>query len=220
VHLNPVKVQGWRARALVERVKFLREYRWSSLAAYAGRAGVPGWLRTASLLALMDGRRAERTLRYAAYVEAGVAEDDEEFRVELMRSARSIGDEEFRAEVDDRYAQAVEAMRRPEDAALRRTAGQRVASGAILEAVAAAGGVAVDAVLSRRRDSPLKAIAASLLVRHAGLTQRDIAQLLGMRSGSSVSHQLRRLRGALIADQRVARLLDASERRVKGEGCA
>jgi putative transposase len=217
VHLNPVKVETYRTRPLPERLKALREYRWSSLSAYAGRERPPAWLHTGPMLALVEGAPGERTCRYASYVEAGVAQDDEAFQTELMRSSRSIGDEVFRAEVDARYAQVVAAARRPEDAALRRTAGARVAASAVLNAVAAAGGVGVEEVSRRQRDSFLKAIAASLLIRYAGMTQREIATALGLRSGSSVSHQLRRLRCRLCGDKALAGLLDRAERRLRRE---
>jgi len=178
VHLNPVKVEACRTRPLPERLKALREYRWSSLSAYVGRQRAPAWLDLAPMLALVEGPRGERAGRYEAYVEGGVAQDDEAFQHELMRSSRSIGDDAFRAEVDARYAQVVAAARRPEDAALRRTAGATVDAAAVLNAVAAAAGVGVEEVSRRRRDSFLKAIAAWLLVRYGGLTQRDIATAL------------------------------------------
>lgn len=214
VHLNPVKVEACRSLPLPERLNVLREYRWSSLPAYAGQAPSPSWLHVEPMRALVGGPRGERPQRYAAYVEGGVAQDDEAFQGELMRSARSIGDADFRAEVDARYAQVVAAAQRPEDAALRRKVGPRVAAAAVVDAVAAVAGVGIEEVSRRRRDSPLKAIAASLMVRHAGMTQRDIAATLGLRSGSSVSHQLRGLRGRLVEDKQVARLVNAAERRL------
>ena len=52
-----------------------------------------------------------------------------------------------------------------------------ITSEAVLSAVAAAAGLAVGELPRRRRGAPLKANAASLLVRHAGSTQREVARL-------------------------------------------
>src|SRR5690606_21281205 len=44
----------------------------------------------------------------------------------------------------------------------------------------------------RRRNSPLRAVAGRFLVRFAGLTQREVAELLSMGSGAAVSAQAKR----------------------------
>ena len=43
---------------------------------------------------------------------------------------------------------------------------------------------ALKALKARRRNSDLRGVAAHLLCRQAGLTQREVAGVLGMRSGS------------------------------------
>jgi hypothetical protein len=54
------------------------------------------------MLALVGERDREKV--YRQFVEAGVAEDDTEFLEAMRLSARSIGSEEFRTEVDERHA--------------------------------------------------------------------------------------------------------------------
>jgi len=198
VHLNPVKVKAAQALPLEERVQRLGEYAWSSFRAYVGLCEGPRWLVSEPMLALVGGRRSGRRRRYWEYVEAGIPEEDLEFRMELMRSAKSIGDEDFREEVEGRYCALLGKRRRVEDVALRQTAPAAVAPETVLVATAQAAGVHVEELSRRRRESPLKAVAARMLVRHAGLTQRDIAPLLGLQSGSSVNCQLRRLSGGRI----------------------
>ena len=212
VHLNPVKIAAARALPLEERLTQLAEYKWSSFRAYAGLCTAPEWLVSEPMLALMGGKRGARGGRYRAYVEAGVAEDDAEFQAALMRSARSIGDEDFRDEVDGRYRAILNSRHRPEDVALRQTSTAGVPPIDVLTAVARGAGVSVDELSCRRRESPLKAVAAWLLVRHSGLNQRDIAPLLGLRSGSSVSCQLRRLIEWRAADKQISDLITKVER--------
>ena len=212
VHLNPVKVKSVRELPLAERLKILDGYAWSSLPAYTGRTKAPEWLCTEPLLALAGGRRNQRQERYQEYVKAGVAEDDAEFQSELMRSVRCIGDADFREDVDLRYAEVIRSSRRPEDAALRKVAACTVTSEVVLSAVATAAGVDEKELGRRRRNSPFKALTALLLVRHAGLTQRDIAPLLGLRAGSSVSCQIRRLEHLLRSDESARKVMVKAER--------
>jgi len=214
VHLNPGMTAAARRQPLAERLKLLREYPWSSLRAYRGAAPPPPWLVREPTLARLGGRGAVRQRRYAEFVEAGLAQEDEEFKSELLRSALGIGDETFRAEVDERYGEVVRQARRAEDAALRKTAPARVSVAVVLDRVARAAGVGIEELQRRRRGRALQAVAARLLGRYAGLTQRDIAPLLGLTSGSSVSCQLRRLPARLAADPTAKRLMEAADRAV------
>jgi REP element-mobilizing transposase RayT len=217
VHLNPVKVKAVRKLALTDRIKLLREYRWSSFPAYVGRQKQPEWLSVEPMIALVGGGAADRQKRYENYVEAGVAEDDAEFQSELKRSARSIGDADFREDVDRRYAEVLHKTQRPEDAALRQTSTYSVTPEAVLNAVATAAGVTAEELVRRRRESPLKAITASLLVRYTGLTQRDIAPLLGLSSGSSVSCQIRLLSELVRNGGGIEQLMAKAERLIRQE---
>jgi putative transposase len=217
VHLNPVKIKRERAKPLEERLKRLREYPWSSYRLYVGVAPRPEWLDVEPMLALAGGRGKDRLRRYAEFVEAGVAEDDAEFQGELMRSARCIGDDRFRAEVDSRYAAAVRGARRPEDAALRVPQGPRLAAEVVLHAVAEAAGVAAGELRQRRRGTGVKSVAGWLLGRYAGLTQRDAAPLLGLTSGVSLCYHVRRLPSLAAADPAVKRLLERAEATIRRE---
>ena len=214
VHLNPVKVKAARSLPLEERCTVLAAYQWSSYRSYVGLCSGPDWLVSEPMLALIGGQKGGRRRRYREYVDAGIAEDDAEFQAALRRSARSIGDEDFREEVDTRYGALLSHRHRPEDVALRHIAAATVPPAEVLTAVAKTAGVDVGELSRRRRESPLRAIAACLLVRHAGQTQREVALLLGLQSGSSVSCQLRRLVDLAKDDRRVSNLITRAERRL------
>jgi REP element-mobilizing transposase RayT len=216
VHLNPVKVPSVREWPLAERLERLRNYVWSSYWTYIGQRRGPDWLSTGPMLALVAGQAAERGARYQEFVEAGVAEDDVEFQSELMRSARCIGGSDFREEVEARYHGLVRASRRPEDVALRWDEEScPVSAETVLETVAEAFGVTREELANRRRASPQKALAAFMLVRFGGLTQREIGPLLGLRSGSSVSCQVRRYRASFEREERLVRLIRRIERSLR-----
>ena len=57
----------------------------------------------------------------------------------------------------------------------------------------------------QRRDSFVRPVAARMLVKYGGLTQREVADRLGVTSGAAVSHQMKRLSGGLAADPELHR---------------
>ena len=56
-------------------------------------------------------------------------------------------------------------------------------------------------LLLQRRDYPLRGVAAMLLLKYSGLTQRQVAALLNVRSGSTISKQLLRSRKLLAEEE-------------------
>lgn len=61
--------------------------------------------------------------------------------------------------------------------------------------------------MKRRRKSPLRAVAAKFLLRYGGQTQRDVANSLGMSTGSAVCVQARKFDSWIAEDRRLARLV-------------
>ena len=51
--------------------------------------------------------------------------------------------------------------------------------------------------LRQKRNCPLRGTAAGLLLKYSGLTQRQIANLLNLSSGSTISKQIRRSRNLI-----------------------
>jgi chromosomal replication initiation ATPase DnaA len=145
-------------------------------------------------------------------VEAGVAKEDEEFLVELERSPRSIGDEKFRKWVDECYEELLERQGKREDVSFRRVRGKQTPE-AILKAVAKCARVKKEELLVRRRDSGLRAVASRMLCKYGGLTQREAASVLGVKTGVAVSCQLKKLKTLLETDQSMRRLVERLEKR-------
>jgi hypothetical protein len=205
VHLNPVKIKKMALIPLPERVAYLREYEWSSYRSYIGKAGRLGWVDYEPMLRLMGGKPKERAAHYQAFVESGVALDDEKFMKALSLSARSIGDDAFREEVDERHGELLRERKHPEDVALRRVGGTGTIPPAdVLAAVALAAGVKEEGLKARRRNWAWKGIAAKLLVTHSGLTQRDCATWIGLRAGSAVGRQMEQAERELAVNKDLA----------------
>ena len=85
----------------------------------------------------------------------------------------------------------------------------------VLEVVAEGLRVDVGAFRERRRNSPLRAVAGRFLLKYAGLTQREVADLLGMGSGASVSIQVKRYEDWFTVDARLRKMAGKTERNLE-----
>ena len=219
VHLNPVHVGSIKKRSIEDRMRYLRQYQWSSYPSYIGRRKPFDFVEYGPILAVMGGKRSEWARRYQEFVEIGLAEDDEDFKVALKESPHSIGSDRFRGWIDDLYQKLIEEQSNPEDISFRRTM-EPLPVPRILEILAESFDLEVDAFRQRRRNSPLRAVAARLLIRFGGQTQRQVAEHLGMGTGGGVSAQVRKLPSLLAEDRRLRRLLKRAEERLEEERSA
>ena len=216
VHLNPVKIARVRSKPLPERLQMLREYPWSSYQAYSGLAPRNDFLDYEPLLQMLDGPRKDREPRYRQFVEIGVAKDDEEFAAVLWRSALCIGGDDFREEVEDRYRTLVSQRRVAEDVSFRHVR-KALAPDSILAVVAATGGLDPKALAVRQADCRWRAVAARMLCRYGGLTQRAAASILGVQTGVAVNCQLRKLTHLLKSDAALCRTIEKIEKMLDGK---
>lgn len=223
VHLNPVQIGALRDLPMGERIKALRGYRRSSYPSYIGQGKALDFVAYAPLLGEMNGRRSEWPKRYREFVESGLADSDpsspdydaraEEFKGALRESPRSIGSESFRERIDELYQQRIEAHGRPEDVSFRQVI-KPVAAEVVLEILGEVFGVDVGEFKRRRHSCPLRAVAARCLIRYAGMSQRDVAEMLRVGSGSAISKQLAALVGKEAKDRRLRRQVKEAEQRM------
>ena len=214
VHLNPVQVAAWKAKPIKERIKALRAHRWSSYPSYIGRRKALEFVEYGPLLAQMGGKRSEGAKRYREFVEGGLAESDEDFKVALKLSPRSIGSDGFRGRIDEMYQKRIESHARPEDVSFRHV-GESLPSKEVFAILGEIFDVDVTEFTRRRHNSPLRAVAASLLIRYAGLSQREVAQFLNIGSGSAVCKQLSALPAKLVGDRRLRRQVKQAHQRLE-----
>jgi putative transposase len=216
VHLNPVMIESMRTRPMSERRQALRRYQWSSYPSYIGRVAPNDFVVYDPVLSLVSGSRVrkERMKRYGQFVEAGLAGDDEELKVALVRSAHGIGSAEFCEDIEDQYRDLVSRRRQREDISFRRVV-CRVSPQRVLDVVARAFSVERDELLRRRRDCRYRATAARMLCRFSGLTQREAARELGLRTGVAVSWQNRRLTQLLESDAKLSGIVQRIVKRLE-----
>jgi REP element-mobilizing transposase RayT len=194
IHLNPVFTARMKAMPKEQRISCLRDYRWSSYRSYAGLAKELKFVTYGPVLAQMGGRKGQRKRLYREFVEGGIAGADEEFLEALKTSPHAIGGDDFLAWARDLYLQLAEKQETSEDTAFRQEA-RRLPSEAILDVVCRNLGITAVRLQERLRNSVARPVAAMMLSRYGGLTNRAIARMLRLKSAGSVTFQLRSASG-------------------------
>jgi hypothetical protein len=196
VHLNPVKVALFKLQTTEEKVSFLRKYRWSSYPGFIDVSRRRDFVEYSPVSSMMGGNDKEWPALYMQYVESGLAVTDREFLEAYRRSPRCIGGRDFVSHVDDLYREISESYTSQEDVTFRRIL-EPVDPESVLSVVAEVFAIEKRGFLRQRRNCPLRGIAAGLLLKYSGLTQRQIANLLNLSSGSTISKQIRRSRNLI-----------------------
>ena len=215
VHLNPVKVATLKDKPKLEQLEYLRAYQWSSYPAYIGKSPRNEFVDYDPMLSLMGSGKKTRPGKYRAFVEGGLEMADEEFLGELARSPRSIGNEKFREWVDACYRNLLDQQGVPEDASFRQV-GRHLETAVILNAVAKRAGIGQEELLGRRRDSTWRAVASWMLCKYGGRRQREVAAILGAKTGVAISCQLKKLRHRLAADSELHSQVKKIEKALQG----
>jgi len=190
LHLNPLNIAelsldkagkkaeglGWvkpTVEQVKERLKWLREYRWSSYRAYGGYEKTPEWLETGALLG-QTGKEgiAQQRQAYRQVVKHRLSHGIDEGRLERLRDGLAIGSETFRR----RVVGAVGTVSR--ETSGRRALRRRVRYEEVVHAVEQVKGEEFDAFVRQRGDWGRPTVM-WLARRHAGMTLRDIGQALG-----------------------------------------
>ncbi len=188
---------------LKERVKYLRNYRWSSYRGYAGLSREDEFVEYGPLLGLLRGRsKKEARKRYKEYVEVGIAETDEEF-IKIKKNARhAIGSDEFAAWAGELYHKLVEKKDILEDVSFRQACVPLKVDD-VLNVLAEKLCVDIAEFKQRKHGSPLRAIAGRALCRYSGLTQREAAKILEAGSGAGLSQQISGLSKRLVENKKL-----------------
>ena len=171
------------------------------------------------MVGLVGGKGAQAGQAYERFVEAGLAQPDEPFLGEMMRSPRSIGDEGFRGWVEERHNALLQGVAHEADVAFRPEGG-RVAPERVLEVVSALWGMKAEEMAVRRPGWPGKGVAAWMLEKYAGLTRRAIGPKLGIGSGTGVAYQIRQVMTRMRTDRLLARQVADAERQLGREAGA
>ncbi len=218
IHLNPVRVEklglgklgraessaGLRreppAREVVsERLRRLREYRWSSCRAYLGLERAPEWLTVGAVRPRFGGRgEAEQTRNYRRALEELVREGREEAPWERAVGGVLLGASGFVERMRKLVVKPVREVPGSRALAPRRNFGEWCAQ---LEAIL---GERWEEVAQRHGD-PARDVLFLAARQFGGLSLAEIARNQGLDYGS-VANALHRIRRRLASDRRAAKL--------------
>ena len=208
VNLNPVFVRSEKSLELKERIEHLRNYGWSSYRSYIGKDKPLSYVKYEPLLAQTGVKPRRQALSYRQYVEEGLAGNDEEFK-EILKGP-TIGGEEFCARIRDAWQDLASKVAQPKDVDFRHRS-PTLESHVVLETISRHMLVSMGAFRERRRNSLLRPVAAQMLLKYAGLTNRAVAMLLNLQSGEAAGIQARKAQAAQKHDKQTQRLIEVIE---------
>jgi putative transposase len=217
VHLNPVYIAAHRKKIYKERVDVLRGYVWSSYRSYIGKAKPLSFVDYAPILAMMGRVKRKQPGTYRRFVESGIQDIDAAFIESKRQSRLCIGSGSFHAQVDEMYQELVDGCDSKEDVSFRHEAATYPME-AVLDGVCQVLEIDRSVLMSRQRDSLARPLAAKALCDYSGMTQREIAKLFNLSSGTAVSKQLARLSAVLKRDKSLRKVQEKINRAILNQG--
>ena len=122
-------------------------------------------------------------------------------------SPYSIGSVDFDCRVRRLYKALVEKSGVPKDVAFREKA-ESLSSDVVIDAVCSKFGVDKEYLRMRQRGCMIRPVAAYLLCKFTGMTQRAVASELNLTSGAAIGRQIRGLLKALAMDGTLKRKVE------------
>lgn len=217
IHLNPVRTKVFKGKPSEEVVKALRCYRWSSYREYIGLTQRRDWMDYDLLNAQVRSRFGQMRGGYRKYVESGLAESDQEWEAILQGGGGlALGGVEFVEQVEELYRQLVEkGTRCPEDV-VRKQLNRRAGPEAILRIFCEELKIREDDLGRRRGGGTYRGLAARLLIRHGGLTQREAASYFGVTTGAAISIRIKEAEQPLKSSTHWRKKMERVEKMLSG----
>ena len=150
---------------------------------------------------------------YRRFVEAGIQDIDAAFIESKNRSPLCIGSDSFHDPIEGFYQELVDGYNRKEDVSFQRISRPRKMD-TVLDCVCQVMAIDRSMLLNRQRNSMLRPIAARALCDHAGMTQREVAEVFNLSSGCAVSKQLVKLSKAKNKDKKLQKTLADIDRAI------
>ena len=216
IHLNPAKLKGMQAWTSEQKLQQLRTYPWSSYRGYVGKKHAED-IVDYRWLALMERRTAHgNRAAYRAYVESMLDGEDPVLKEAMTAHRYAIGDEQFRADIDDELHEARLAKGVYGDIAW--PTGRDRGVDEVIGMVAQQFAVEPDELKRHgRRAGVPKKVAAELCCQFCGKSQRDIGRALGYTGNGSVGKQRAKLRELLGTDPALQRRLTRLQKCLRSE---
>jgi REP element-mobilizing transposase RayT len=211
VHLNPVYIKAYRNKPVRERIQILRKYHWSSYRSYIGKAKSLDFVNYGPVLEMMGRPKKKQSAVYRRFVECGISDIDAAFIETKKRSRLCIGSDECHRRMDAYYQEMLESFDKKEDVSFRRESKAHSVE-EVLGVVCEVLQVNREVLTRRSKDSIIRPVVAKMLCQYSGLTQRQAAEIVGVRSGVAVCLQIRKVDERVKKDRGLQRHLAQIEK--------
>lgn len=195
----------------------LIEQGWVNFRERHRRAKPLSFVDYAPILAMMGRIKRKQAGTYRRFVEAGIQDIDAAFVECKQQSRLCIGSGSFRRQVDEMYQELVDGCNSKEDVSFHHEAATYPME-VVLDGVCQVLEIDRSVLMSRQRESFARPLAAKALCDYSGMTQREIAKLFNLSSGTAVSKQIARLSIALKQDKALRKVQEKINRVVHNLG--
>jgi len=206
IHLNPVRTKGMEWRSVKERIRFLREYHWSSLGGYIDKRKKKSFIDYSMVLREYGGDTDKGREAYQRGVEEDITKGLE-IRDKVIGQS-ILAEDEFIEWIRERFLKKVKGTR--ELPAVRELQRYK-AKEEIIRAIEEETGRVISDILTE--GGSLRQIAMDLLYRVGGLKGVEIGEVMGL-DYSTVSQGRKRLNEKIQRDKNLRALLSRIERRL------
>jgi hypothetical protein len=148
------------------------------------------------ILEMMGRPKRNQSRIYRGFVESGITDVDAAFIETKKRSLLSIGSEPCQERIHAYYKDLMNSYAKKEDISFRRERTLHTTED-VIDVVCAVLGVGPEALVKRRKDSYIRPLFAKCLCQYCDLTQRQVAELIGVGSGVAVCLQIKKVEEGL-----------------------
>lgn len=176
IHLNPLRVKGKSNLNVDEKIRYLKQYGWSSYPGYISPRARESFVCVNEILGYFGGDTSQGRRKYEKFVEEGLSRKIGN-PLERGKGHGIVGAREFVERIKQRFLPA--SIQSRELPAVRKILGQ-VAPEKIIRATCKEIGVKREDLLKRRYGGIARSLLMELLYRYGGMNQREIGELMGI----------------------------------------
>ena len=214
LHLNPVRLKKYEELPTKDKVKMLKEYKWSSLGGYIGIGKREPFVTYGAVLGYMGGDNKAGEKRYCDFVLSGLSQGLKNPLGEVY-AGTVLGMDSFREWIRKTFIDGREWARKEQPAA--RFFQRVVSEEEIARVVGEEYGVKPDKLLKARsahREARRVLIEMSYRLNMRGKSLQQLGQELGGIGGDAVAHVHERMKERLLRDKRLSRRIERIQKQL------
>lgn len=206
LHLNPVRIKEIKGKSFKEKMKYLTQYKGSSLAGYIGLKGRKEFINYGFLLSQYGGDNGKGRKAYRDFMEEGLREKIESPFKEAVGQV-ILGRKEFIERIIEKYLKNEKGEReKPSLKELRKV----LSVEDIIEKTLEITGRKKEEFFSKGKVVKERAILMEMLYRYGRINQMEIGKMMGL-DYSTVSVTRKRLRESMEKDKELKKLFQKIE---------